>query len=64
MSNATLQLTESTFRVKVREIIHGQKLTSVCYVKSTSSDKASLQAAIDKHPLNVNRNWNLVKIKA
>ena len=63
MSNtATLQIAESIFRVKVKENQHGQMLTSVCYVKSASSDKASLQAAIDKHPLNTAKSWKLVGI--
>jgi hypothetical protein len=64
MSNATLQSAESIFRVKVKETQHGQTLTSVCYVKSASSDKADLQAAIDRHPLNTVKSWKFVKITA
>jgi hypothetical protein len=60
--STTLQAIESTFRVKVSEIIHGQKLTSVCYVKSTSPDKAALQEAINNHPLNTAKSWKLVEI--
>jgi hypothetical protein len=58
----TATITESVFRVKVSEMQHGQRLTSVCYVKSESSDKVALQAAIDKHPLNTAKNWKFVKL--
>ena len=59
---ASLQIVASVFRVKVKETHHGQTLTSVCYVKSESSDRKELQAAIDLHPLNTGKTWKFVKM--